>query len=420
MKKFTKIIVVVVFTVFALNSFGQFEQNRQKTVKSEKEFTSTQYSLELKSIGINWVSYFQLSSDNKYNVTATEAGDKFGIRIIPSMVGVNNLENLKLDSVALLIADGATVDGLADYTNKNFTLEVYQGGSLDTQTGVYSIGEKKHSQDVVASDFGLFKFKLSSELDINNTQEIAIVFTAAGKSCIGISGASNQEFDMYGNLMYYTDFSAWSFVFYGSIEDPSYYSFGIHAGFQYEKEDAPILLIEPETTWNAGEVKIDEKADKEFTIKNTGTATLTISEVGTLPDGWSTDLTTSVSVDAGDEAKFKIEFAPTEEKDYIATLSIKTNAGEESITLSGKGTHGIGITDAEVNMFNIYPNPSKGSFTIKASENSNVKIIDLTGKVVETFNINANADIKLTQPAGMYFVQIEGNGKIRTEKLIIE
>jgi aldose sugar dehydrogenase len=74
----------------------------------------------------------------------------------------------------------------------------------------------------------------------------------------------------------------------------------------------------------------------------------------------------------------------------------------------------------------LYPNPSTGSFKIAASQSgtvfNQVVVRDLTGRVVANYsNIASNAEIQLNNtPAGIYFVEVEVNGAIIMERLVIQ
>ena len=78
------------------------------------------------------------------------------------------------------------------------------------------------------------------------------------------------------------------------------------------------------------------------------------------------------------------------------------------------------------NDFNIYPNPSNGSFTIKSSKNnsvSNLEVINLLGETVYTENIHSeNQTINLQYlQNGLYTLKFYENGKlISTNKIIIQ
>jgi hypothetical protein len=81
------------------------------------------------------------------------------------------------------------------------------------------------------------------------------------------------------------------------------------------------------------------------------------------------------------------------------------------------------LTDVEINSsssISIYPNPSTGLVNITSTENSEVKILDITGRIIEAFTLNAFESVNFVQPAGMYVVQVESNGEVSTHKLLIK
>ena len=121
-----------------------------------------------------------------------------------------------------------------------------------------------------------------------------------------------------------------------------------------------------------------------------------------------------------------VRFAPQNSQIYndIITNS-STDATQRDITVSGNGL--TGINNITENNFTIYPNPSNGIFTIDLLTSvglSNVKITDITGKIIykEQFTIhNSQFTINLTnQPAGIYFLNIQTETGIYTEKIIIQ
>jgi hypothetical protein len=65
----------------------------------------------------------------------------------------------------------------------------------------------------------------------------------------------------------------------------------------------------------------------------------------------------------------------------------------------------------------IYPNPASNFVTI-GSENANVLIFDITGKLVLNVSDSNNQTIDIsTLSEGMYIVKINSNGKISEQKL---
>ena len=103
------------------------------------------------------------------------------------------------------------------------------------------------------------------------------------------------------------------------------------------------------------------------------------------------------------------------------TVNIPANAingYNQAITWSFT-TGTVGISTVSKDDILIYPNPSTGLINIRVSENSSVQIFDLTGRIIETGHIEANATLTFTQSAGIYFIKVESNGKISTHKLVI-
>jgi hypothetical protein len=79
-------------------------------------------------------------------------------------------------------------------------------------------------------------------------------------------------------------------------------------------------------------------------------------------------------------------------------------------------------------LFSLYPNPSKGSFTIEFKElasNFSVEVFDITGKTIFENNYDQASNliqvINLDKPAsGVYFINVKSDNGIVTKKLIIE
>jgi hypothetical protein len=42
------------------------------------------------------------------------------------------------------------------------------------------------------------------------------------------------------------------------------------------------------------------------------------------------------------------------------------------------------------------------------------------GKVIDTYTVNAHSVLNFTQAAGLYFLQVESNGKTSTHKVVIK
>ncbi|MBV5342781.1 T9SS type A sorting domain-containing protein [bacterium] len=83
------------------------------------------------------------------------------------------------------------------------------------------------------------------------------------------------------------------------------------------------------------------------------------------------------------------------------------------------------IEHSLANKVSIYPNPSKGNFTVEIkenAENSKLEIYNSMGKIIFNQPINASkTTINTGLKQGVYFVNImDGSGKIQSNKMIIE
>lgn len=84
-----------------------------------------------------------------------------------------------------------------------------------------------------------------------------------------------------------------------------------------------------------------------------------------------------------------------------------------------------GIKENTITDFTIYPNPASGSVGIllnTAATSSEITIVDILGKVVQTGIINSNqADLDISSlKSGIYFITINNEGMKTTKKLIIK
>jgi len=84
------------------------------------------------------------------------------------------------------------------------------------------------------------------------------------------------------------------------------------------------------------------------------------------------------------------------------------------------------IENVKQNSITMYPNPSKGIFTIETSDACFVSVIDIHGKSVKEFSISNSGASLLhrldlsDQPPGIYFIKFQNDKTIRTKKIIIE
>jgi uncharacterized delta-60 repeat protein len=83
----------------------------------------------------------------------------------------------------------------------------------------------------------------------------------------------------------------------------------------------------------------------------------------------------------------------------------------------------VGIEDiVEVSSFNIYPNPVKNQLTITAENEkiNNIKIMDVTGKILQVFEENPTTINVADLTKGFYLLQIQTDKGIATKRFIKE
>jgi subtilisin-like proprotein convertase family protein len=122
-----------------------------------------------------------------------------------------------------------------------------------------------------------------------------------------------------------------------------------------------------------------------------------------------------------------------ESPDGIWTLTVEDVFGEDGGTIDNFGIEfcyeeTLSVASNEIAGFSIYPNPSNGrvdlNFGQPAVKNSEIKVFDLNGRVLETFNIqegNIRETIELNNlQSGIYLIQLNALNSSATKKLIIK
>jgi hypothetical protein len=113
-------------------------------------------------------------------------------------------------------------------------------------------------------------------------------------------------------------------------------------------------------------------------------------------------------------------FSPSENGIYAVEVKNESNCKSMSDNFNFTFT---GIYSKQTNILNIYPNPTKGTFTVYANidEIYTITITDITGKIimqkqtskkVNNFNINVNK--------GLYFIKITNEKQNKVTKIYIE
>lgn len=80
------------------------------------------------------------------------------------------------------------------------------------------------------------------------------------------------------------------------------------------------------------------------------------------------------------------------------------------------------VNPGKSNLLKVFPNPAKDFVNVEVSEPSQVRILDITGKVLVEKTVEAGkTPIQLNLKSGLYMLQVAGKNKsVNTSKLIVE
>ena len=79
------------------------------------------------------------------------------------------------------------------------------------------------------------------------------------------------------------------------------------------------------------------------------------------------------------------------------------------------------VSEIHTNQVTVYPNPSNGIINVQVSEKSIITLVDLTGRVIATYQVNGNETVSFNQTAaGIYILKVESKNQVSTHKLIIQ
>jgi hypothetical protein len=148
---------------------------------------------------------------------------------------------------------------------------------------------------------------------------------------------------------------------------------------------APAIQVSP-TTINFGNAVVGTNLSQALVIKNTGTATLTISQVSAAGSGFSVSgFSLPFNVNAGQQTTITIAFLPTVIGSTSGNISIASNApaSPTSVALIGTGivaTFTLGISPTALSFGNVTTGTSSAGQNIVISDtgNSNLTISQIT------------------------------------------
>ena len=189
--------------------------------------------------------------------------------------------------------------------------------------------------------------------------------------------------------------------------------------------DPMIRIEETEVNFPATALGLTETAS--FTIHNDGDAMLQVSAI-TVPDGFSVS-PASADVPASGSQNITVTFSPTEERIYSGDITVSSNAGSLSLSVTGEGAIITSIDEDLISAEDVlaYPNPARDVIHLDLTKLGNVPVnlrsLDSQGKTIwsadEIRDNEVTIDVSQWK-AGMYFLRLSTEKGAITKAVIIQ
>jgi hypothetical protein len=106
----------------------------------------------------------------------------------------------------------------------------------------------------------------------------------------------------------------------------------------------------------------------------------------------------------------------------VFTVTVTDGEGNtESAEIQVVVIPGVNVDENQTDQIQVYPNPSKGNFTIEVAEPIRFELYNSIGQLIIAGQKDGGSiQIQTQQEKGVYFLRIIGENGSRTEKLVIE
>ena len=197
---------------------------------------------------------------------------------------------------------------------------------------------------------------------------------------------------------------------------------------------APIINVDP-TSLNFGGVTVNTSSMMIFTIENTGTADLIVTNITSSDPAFTVNLT-NTTITPGNDQDVEVTFSPTLVQPYNGNIDITHNAAgsPSSVTVTGNGI--VGIEDVtsgiptEFSLFNNYPNPfNPGTiiyYGLPEASSVEITVYDILGNQIMKYVADHRAagyhKINFDGSglnSGIYFYQLQASDFVDTKKMIL-
>lgn len=110
----------------------------------------------------------------------------------------------------------------------------------------------------------------------------------------------------------------------------------------------------------------------------------------------------------------------------VATITINVDGIAPQLVTVTQNLSSVSVSEISAGTFSIYPNPTKGNFTVSSGESGGSKVeisvIDISGKIIYTQKENSSENYSFnleTLPRGVYTLRIVFDKGIKESKLIL-
>ena len=343
-------------------------------------------------------------------VLVLDISDPSSPRKVGECVTPGIVEGLFVSGDYLYVADYKAGLRIIDISDPSFPMEV---GAYDTPgyaKGVHVSGSYAYVADW---DEGLRVIDIS---DPSSPMELGAYDTPGLAKAVHVSGSYAYVADGEAGLRVIDISDPYSPREVGAYDTPGY-ARGVHVSGSYAyvaDEEAGLIILEflapgphihvSATSHNFGSVSVGSYSEWSFSIRNLGSANLTVSSVSSDNPAFevvSPEFPQDISPEGSLEVKLR--FSPTEAKSYAGTITIESNDPDQpsvSVSLSGEGVAPVSVSlpdtlanpedtfvdNAKVMLGKLYPNPFNSMvvipFSVSHPGEVEVAIYNLKGQVM--------------------------------------
>jgi hypothetical protein len=153
---------------------------------------------------------------------------------------------------------------------------------------------------------------------------------------------------------------------------------------------APVLSVTT-TSINFSTVMAGSSSDLPITLSNTGNETITVNTLSVTGIGFSlVGATTPINITPGNSQTITVRFSPTDVVNYSGSLSIQSNGGNQTVSLSGQGAGGkISLSQEQID-FGTIPtgSPETVALTVTNAGNAPMNVTSITPPSSPFFSVS--------------------------------